>query len=151
MRKWILSAVWEQACRWWSCTVVYEVLGSSERAVTVGAFMCTLIEQKKRHTVWKRHVSYSQYPLISGLECNCCFLDSYLHSPGSATPDTGHRGRRWRRPTSPRSAVYWHTTYTPWNGWCSWHSWFAGHMGFYRDGQLDSEHSLKNGAQNTGK
>ncbi len=73
------------------------------------------------------------------------FSPSHQHSPGSATQDTVHRGRRWHTPKSRRSVAYCHTTCTPWPGWCSWHSWCAESRASYRDEHPDSVDSLSNG------
>lgn len=67
---------------------------------------------------------------------------SYHCSPGSATPDTVHRGRRWRTPRSRRSAACCCTTCTPWPGWCSWRSWCVKSRASYRDEHSDSVDSL---------
>lgn len=69
---------------------------------------------------------------------------SHQNSPGSATPDTVHRGRRWRTLRSRHSAEYCCTTCTPWDGWCSWHRWCAESRASYRFERFDSVDSLSN-------
>lgn len=107
--------------------------------------------------MWSRKMTFSKEIVLSDFPdlCENTFTDlrsvwymsvtlppSYHCSPGSATPDTVHRGRRWRTPKSRRSAACCCTTCTPWPGWCSWRSWCVKSRASYRDEHSDSVDSL---------
>lgn len=63
---------------------------------------------------------------------------SYPRSLLSAIPDTGHRGKKWRRHWSPHSAWCCHTTCTLWPGWCSSHRSYAASRASYTDAHSGS-------------
>lgn len=70
------------------------------------------------------NASLCTYKKYIGLKKNK-IKHTYQHNLQSATPDTGHKEKRWHKQWSQRNAVRCCTTCTPCPGWCSWHSWCA--------------------------